>query len=378
MTNTQKVYFKNLNGLRFIAAFLVVVHHIEQIKYLFGIDSYWKQVPFIDVVGKLGVVLFFVLSGFLITYLLLAEESVFKTIAIKKFYLRRVFRIWPLYFLILILAFWVLPNLSLFAWPDYTKDMLYESLGTKLLLYIAFLPNLVLALGWVVPYASHLWSIGTEEQYYLVWPVILKYFKKHRVFLMLFICAGHLLVSVFLNTRYATALPYRDVIRNFWQSFTINCMAIGGIFAILLFTKNKLLKVFLNNYVFYVTLALASICIAKGVHVTFVHYEFYSLMFGIIILNFAGNDNLKLSLENKLLIYLGNISYGLYMYHPIGIVLSLFVAKQCNFYSNWFLYPLCLLFTIVLAGVSYKYYESYFLRFKAKFANIISGNETKN
>ena len=70
----QKIYFPNLNGLRFIAAFLVIIHHIEQIKSLSKIENYWETIPFIGIIGKLGVVLFFVLSGFLITYLLLAEE----------------------------------------------------------------------------------------------------------------------------------------------------------------------------------------------------------------------------------------------------------------------------------------------------------------
>ncbi|WP_164891118.1 acyltransferase family protein, partial [Botryobacter ruber] len=68
----NKIYFPNLNGLRFIAAFVVIIHHMEQIKSLLGLQNYWSN-PFISVVGKLGVVLFFVLSGFLITYLLLVE-----------------------------------------------------------------------------------------------------------------------------------------------------------------------------------------------------------------------------------------------------------------------------------------------------------------
>src|SRR5688572_27055191 len=109
----QKIYFPNLNGLRFIAAFLVIIHHIEQLKSFSNIDNYWGTVPFIDIIGKLGVVLFFVLSGFLITYLLLAEERSFKRISIVKFYIRRMLRIWPLYFLIILLAFAVLPGISL-------------------------------------------------------------------------------------------------------------------------------------------------------------------------------------------------------------------------------------------------------------------------
>ena len=68
------LHFPNLNALRAIAAFLVLIHHIEQFKNVFNLDNYWN-IPFIQVIGKLGVVLFFVLSGFLITYLLMNEEK---------------------------------------------------------------------------------------------------------------------------------------------------------------------------------------------------------------------------------------------------------------------------------------------------------------
>ena len=91
----KKIYFPNLNGLRFIAAFMVIVHHVEQFKSLFGLENVFHESPFISIVGKLGVVLFFVLSGFLITYLLLVEEEVTGTISIKSFYIRRFLRIWP-------------------------------------------------------------------------------------------------------------------------------------------------------------------------------------------------------------------------------------------------------------------------------------------
>ena len=69
------LHFPNLNALRAIAALLVFVHHAEQFKDVFKLDNYWN-IPFIQVIGKLGVVLFFVLSGFLITYLLVNEKQI--------------------------------------------------------------------------------------------------------------------------------------------------------------------------------------------------------------------------------------------------------------------------------------------------------------
>lgn len=372
----KKIYFPNLNGLRFIAAFLVIIHHIEQLKAISNIENYWGEIPFIGIIGKLGVVLFFVLSGFLITYLLLSEEYSFNKISIKKFYIRRMFRIWPLYFLIIILAFLILPNINLFTLPGYGKDVIYSNLLLKLFFYAIFFPNLVLSLLGIVPYASHTWSIGTEEQYYLVWPVILKFFKKYRIILMLFIIFSYLAFRLILSTHYSDILPFKNVIKAFWSTFNIDCMAIGGIYAIMLFEKSKFLKLIQKNTVFYATIILLTFLILKGIHIPYIHYEFYSVLFGIIILNFASNDRIKISLENKLLNYLGNISYGLYMYHPIGIVIALAICTSIGFTTNWLIYPLSFILTIIIAGLSYQYFESFFLKFKDKFSIVLSGNRS--
>jgi len=372
--NKQKIYFPNLNGLRFIAAFLVIIHHIEQFKSICKIENYWGKIPFINIIGKLGVVLFFVLSGFLITYLLLAEEHSFKKISIKKFYMRRVIRIWPLYFLIILLAFLILPNMQVFNLPGYGKDVIYSNLMWKLILYVLFFPNLVLSLFGVVPYASHTWSIGTEEQFYLVWPLVLKYIKRYRMLLMIVIIMSYLVIKFFLLSSYGDNIPYSYVIKAFWYSFPIDCMAIGGMFSILLFQKSKYLKYIIRNDLFYISICLVSLLIIMGVYVPYIHYEFYSILFGIIIINFAVNDQIKISLENKTLNYLGNISYGLYMYHPIVIVLVLYIGLSFNIQTNWVIYPLSLIFTIVIAALSYKYFESFFLKFKARFSRVLSGH----
>lgn len=370
----EKIYFPNLNGLRFIAAFLVLIHHIEQFKSIYGIENHLGQIPFIGIIGKLGVILFFVLSGFLITYLLLVEEKVIKKISIVKFYMRRILRIWPLYFLIIFLAFLVLPNIDIFILPDYEKDVIYSNLFWKLVLYAIFFPNLVLSLFGIVPYASHTWSIGTEEQYYLIWPVILKYIRKHRILLMFAIIIIYLAVKFFFTTSLANYIDHHNVLRLFWNSFPIDCMAIGGLYSILLFQKNKFLKYLLRNDLFYASIFMVTILMIIGVRIPFIHYEFYSIFFGLIILNFSVNDGIKISLENKILNYLGTISYGLYMYHPIGIILALSLSLALGFKTNWVLYPLSLILTIIMASLSYKYYESFFLKFKKRFSNIISGN----
>jgi len=381
--NTDRVYFPNLNGLRFIAALLVIIHHIEQLKYIYGMPNNFSS-SFIQIIGELGVILFFVLSGFLITYLLLEEEKRTDTIAVKNFYLRRVLRIWPLYFLIVIAALLVLPNIPMFVLPEYGRDVIYEDLPSKILLYVFFLPNLVSPLFGVVPYASLTWSIGTEEQFYLIWPPILKFFKRYRLLLMFTILFGYLLFARALFSSRTDFIPFKYELNAFWQSFNIASMAIGGFFALVLHSNSPALKIFLHKYLFYVVLGFTSWLIYQGIyfpHISvndlpfpYLYKEFYSIWFGIIILNFAANKDIFISLEAKPLRYLGKISYGLYMYHSIAIVTALHVIRWLGAESNSLLYALSLALTILFAGVSYKYFESYFLNLKTNFTRVSSGD----
>lgn len=381
--SAERIYFPNLNGLRFIAALLVIVHHTEQIKYIYNLPNNFSS-SFIQIIGELGVILFFVLSGFLITYLLLEEEKRTNAIAVKNFYLRRILRIWPLYFFIVFLAFAVLPNIPSFILPDYGKAEIYEDLSAKILLYVFFLPNLVSPLLGVVPYASLLWSIGTEEQFYLIWAPLLKFVKRHRIALMFIIVFGYLLFARALFSDRTNFLVYKYEINAFWQSFNIPSMAIGGFFALLLHSNHRALKIFLNNYLFYFALVFTSVMLYRGIyfpHITvndlpfpYLYKEFYSVWFGIIILNFAANKNIFISLEGRPIRYLGKISYGLYVYHPIAIVLALHTTGWLGAPSDAFLYPLALALTILIAGVSYKYFESYFLNFKTNYTSVKSGD----
>ena len=92
VNQNSKVYFENLNTIGLIAAFFVIIQHVEQIKNYFNLPNIWNN-KFIANIGGIGVILFFVLSGFLISYLLFKEQEVIHTISIKKFYIRRILRI---------------------------------------------------------------------------------------------------------------------------------------------------------------------------------------------------------------------------------------------------------------------------------------------
>ncbi|MBD8017003.1 acyltransferase family protein [Weeksellaceae bacterium Sa1CVA4] len=87
---------------------------MSYIKKFYGLPNLY-QLAFFQIIGKLAVVLFFVLSGFLITTLLLREQQIHQKINFRNFYLRRIFRIWPLYFLILVLGFFIIPYFSMWS-----------------------------------------------------------------------------------------------------------------------------------------------------------------------------------------------------------------------------------------------------------------------
>ena len=91
-----------------------------------------------QIIGHLAVVLFFVLSGFLITYLLLIEEKTNGRINIRDFYIRRILRTWPLYFFIIILALFILPHVSFFMLPNFSKEMILDNINSKTILYFTF------------------------------------------------------------------------------------------------------------------------------------------------------------------------------------------------------------------------------------------------
>jgi peptidoglycan/LPS O-acetylase OafA/YrhL len=374
---SQNIYFENLNSIRFIAASLVIVHHIEQFKSFFGIENNFKDVR-VEMIGKLGVVLFFVLSGFLISYLLFKEKEYTKTISIRKFYIRRILRIWPLYFLIIILSFFVFPFIEIFKIEGFDRAVIWSDLGVKLFLYFTFLPNLVIVLYGMIPFVSVAWSIGVEEQFYLVWPVLNK--KINNKWILMF----SVIIVYFLIKRYIFYLPsnIHEIAKSFWTACPIDCMAIGGIFALLLYDNSKIVTlirtIIYKKVIQWSILFLTLILILIGFKLKGLYYESYAILFGILILNFASNPNRIFSMENKALNFLGKISYGLYMYHAILIVFTIRICKMFNCLNNYTLYTMSFLLTIGLASFSYRYFEKRFIKKKVEFSTILSGDNAIN
>jgi len=377
MNSINKVYFPNLNGLRFIAAFMVIIHHLEQLLNIYGYHNYWDN-RVIAILGILGVKLFFVLSGFLLTYLLLAEERENKKISIKNFYIRRILRIWPLYYIVITLSFFLLNRIELFNIPYFT-DHLNENLWSYFTLFLFLIPNVALYnKGAIVPYATQSWSVGVEEQFYLLWPILIRFFKNKLLLLLGVIISIGLLKHFGFDfiKKYIYWNNFLDEVEIFIRHFSIDSMAVGGLFALILFEKYTLLKYLLINIVLFLSIGLTIFFISFSIKVPFV--DAYAILFALIILNLAANKTVKNLMENVILKYLGKISYGLYMYHVVVIV---FAIKLFNYWGLLQNHLLLLLFstllTILLASLSYKFIEKFFISFKTRFSTILSGDNIK-
>ena len=377
MIQKNRVYFENLNAIRFIAAFLVIVCHIEELKDFFNVDRIF-ELSQNRLVGRIGVVLFFVLSGFLITYLLYKENEITKTISVRKFYIRRILRIWPLYFFIVFFTFFVVPFVDFLIIDGFDREVLWSNLFNKLVLYVAFLPNLVDALYGKIQYVAITWSIGAEEQFYLIWPILNKKIKNKWVLIF------SVIILYFLIKRYIYYLPHNlhDIAENFWAMTLIDCMAIGAIFATLLYENgvivNKIRAILYQKVVQWSVLILAIYLVYINFRLKDYYCEIYAVLFGILILNFAANPNRIFSMENKVLNYLGKISYGLYIYHYILIIIVLRLCHAFNMQYDFILYGLSIALTILVASLSYKYFEKRFIDKKVAYSDVISGeNATK-
>jgi peptidoglycan/LPS O-acetylase OafA/YrhL len=365
----KKRYFPNLNGIRCIAALLVVFHHLEQAKHALGIANVYEW-PIIQHAGRLGVGLFFVLSGFLITYLLLEERGRFGNVDAKKFYLRRVFRIWPIYFLIIGLSFFVFPHLELLSYPG-VEEKLTVDLAERLGLLLLVLPNFAFVLYDLPYWCAQTWSIGVEEQFYYLWPWLIKYPKRRIpiIFFFLAITAGIL----FLGLKMVN--PSEEVkdamITTFLGQFRIQTMALGGFCAWLVYKeKEHILRIVFRKDLQIAVYTMLAVLFFSGVHFNG-FLEVYAVFFAFFVLNVSCNKKTIISLQNPFMDYMGRISYGLYIYHVFVIVVIINVLTKYS--PKWegpvyqtVLYILSLLGSIAVASLSYSYFEKPLLAFKDK------------
>lgn len=363
--SAAKVYFPNLDGLRFLAASLVVVHHTENIKALLDLP-HTSSLEQWDQIGHLGVLLFFAISGFLITYLLLQEEEAHGWFKVRNFQMRRILRIWPLYFLMVLLSLFVLPLIPVLHLPNTDARVVITDWPQKLGLFILFIPTWVTAMVGPVPDAMHLWSIGTEEHFYLIWPVLLRLFKRYRLALMIAVFIGYAAVYRSLAPGSEGSGTMQWYLLKYWANFNIDCMAVGALMALLFFRGHKALNVLVDLRLFLVVLLIVIVTMAvdpKGL----VGYRAYSILYGVLVLNLAVNPRLSQLLEYPLLRYLGRISYGIYIYHIAVTLLVMHLFLRLNLPTDLLPYPFIFLFTIIVSWASHRFFESRFLRLRGRF-----------
>jgi peptidoglycan/LPS O-acetylase OafA/YrhL len=359
----------------------VIIHHVEAMRSDAGLANH-AEVSFVRSFGGGGVTLFFVLSGFLITYLLLEERAETGTIRIRDFYLRRVLRIWPLYYLLVGLGFFVFPRLLV---PQELQHRVYDAFGTQLALYGLLMPNVAFVHLQRIPLVSHLWSVGSEEQFYLAWPVLVR-LARDRVVPML-----AAVIAVFGVLRWgfsggplgeAIGRPaLGQTIGRFLHSFRVDCMAIGGLGAVLLRRPaGPVLRFAFHPAVQVGAVLVLLALIADGGEVPLLHHQVHSLLFLVVILNVSSNPRRLASLENAVFRFLGRISYGLYMYHPAAIAVVLVLLAPVlpamgRFTGDVVVYAAAFGLTTAVAAASYRWFESPFLRLKRRFATIATGDE---
>lgn len=420
---TSRTYFPGLNGLRFFAAFAVLVTHVEFTKKIMRHgDYYWLPIdkwiqgsafesmfregplpaihwisPFVTQGGYMGVIFFFVLSGFLITYLLLEEKRVSQTVAVKKFYIRRILRIWPLYYLVVILGFFVLHHLWFFEVKT-QEDEFFRNYWLNLTSYLCMLPNLAFAIVMeAVPNLGHLWSIGVEEQFYLMWPLLMKFSKKPFRTILIFLSVV-LAIKVFVLILFTWIFPqpYLDPdlmifspvesFKRFIGTLKFEAMAIGGLSACLLYYKKEKILSFIYSgpvqLAAYLSIPAIVLFTPKALYTAL--YLLFSVPFAIIILNVATNENSLLKLRGRVFDFLGRISYGIYMYHLMCIALTFHVLDQFLVFpamlEGWqtlLLYLISIPLTIAVSSLSYFYFEKKFIQRKRKYTTVISGEDAR-
>jgi peptidoglycan/LPS O-acetylase OafA/YrhL len=353
-------HLRGLNGLRAIAAFAVVISHSLNAAPLVGLPAPERGL----LLAGHGVTLFFAISGFLITYLLLLEKAKTGTIQIRSFYIRRILRIWPLYYFYLAVSILVL-------W-QFMPDQSYQMLP----FYIFLCANIPLIAGMQMDLIGHYWSLGVEEQFYLFWPWIVRKAKNLERFLLIFIAIFLLLkLAMWLYLKKTNIIwPYSAI-----EVSRFDCMAIGGLAAVWTYNKKEwFLKIVRNRLVeFGAWITVLLLAIEVWPIPSLISAEFVASISVILIINVSADRRRLLNLDNQLFDFLGKISYGVYVYHPIVIFfvtkwLSNTLKNENATLKYAYLFSLVVAFTILIAWLSYNFFEKRFLQLKESYAIVQS------
>ncbi len=346
----KESYFASLDGLRAVSILAVIWHHTA--------GAHYNEIPVLRA-GYFGVDLFFAISGFLITTLLLREREKNGQISLIRFYIRRTFRIFPLYYTIILMYVAIVsavePNSV--AGKEFFHNLPY---------FLTYTSNWFLGdwtdSGRVIFYFA--WSLATEEQFYLVWPWVERFLKGWApVFLMLVVIVVVQLAQ--LNGMFGLLSP-----ESFLRTVIINIappICLGVILAHVLHSRKgfsiaaKIMGYRWSSVFFFALLALA-IAFFEQIHLP-VHIMMV-LVVGSCVMR---QDHwLAKILSGQPFRHIGMVSYGMYLMHLLAYHVVARACRLVHLEEPISLFLLTALATIAAATISFRYYESFFQRMKVR------------
>ncbi len=344
----------SLDGLRAISILGVLYAHLTITPNFSFTDNVVVHFFLSFIAGDNGVNIFFVISGFLITTLLLSEEEKLGTISLKGFYVRRIFRILPVYCSFLLVVFLC----NHFSW---IKDIEAYSFIAPLTFTTGVLP---VNTGWTL---GHTWSLSVEEQFYLLWPFTVFFLKKVQQRNIVLLTALLLIPIVRTIYYYTThnSLFYNFLVRG--DAIVLGCLLAVNQKIVVNFFKNR-------NLIRFVLLFIAALCFAVHYFSTHQLYGFITVPLGILIHAFFAamliigyvikpntNSVIYAALNNRVLVFIGVLSYSLYIWQQF------FLQKAATVSSNWKHYPVNIILVFVTAIGSYYLLEQPLLKLRKKY-----------
>jgi peptidoglycan/LPS O-acetylase OafA/YrhL len=367
---TPSLFFPNLNGLRFAGALAVMLFHCFTLHRDIWGDFYntqwFKAIGLVLNKGHLGVALFFVLSGFLITYLLLNELARNGSINLGHYFMRRILRVWPLYFVVTLFGFYIFPHLP------YGVETVHEL--WRYLIFASNIDEIILGLKDNINFLTATWTISVEEQFYLSWGIFIALlrFRNKNTFLWFFL-------SVIAGTIVFRLFHLNDERTLYFHTFSvISDLAFGGLIAWLVYYK-KLSSFFeelprwiiLMAYLIGGALLLSEGKLLSGPAVS-VARLIPETVFAFIILEqvYANHSFYKID-RIPGFFEAGKLTYGFYLFHCIYIWYWAHFFKDHQLTSNFSYYGLYVVLVFVstyaTAWLSFRYFEQPFLRLKRFF-----------
>jgi peptidoglycan/LPS O-acetylase OafA/YrhL len=357
-------YFENFDALRFFSAVAVLLFHKFNNfnwEYYNEHPIIYKAFSFIARNGFIGVNFFFVLSGFLITYLIIKEIETKKHFNLPNFLLRRILRIWPVYFIVLVIGF-ILKG----EWQGISY-------------YLSFLSNVevIYRNAQQTGIQFPLWSVSIEEQFYLAIPSIIFFVNINAKSKFLWLYSTLLIISTVYQS-----INYHDINKIYYATMScITALSTGGILGALSFYSYKsvsFIKSLRKRYIIAIyLLGFFYIIVRVYLHhlpfIVITEHLLLSIFFGFILMEQTFSEQSIIKLKRfKLMGRLGTYTYGLYLYHMIVLVGVHYYWDYFNIYDNILIdtigkLSVSLTLSLVICWLSFKYIESPFLNLKKKF-----------